>query len=186
MNEKINAQLQEGEKLLWTGEPEFVPMGNTHKSFYIAKVVVVLAAMAAFMAYYLKIVSTGQVEFNTMIVVIMAALAAVLLALEWVDAGKMKKTVYGITDRRLISVVETAVHTVSYDMIKDYKFDTDKDGQVSLVIGKSAMAANARSHRTNAVFGTRMTDDGTACERFVFYAIPEADKVKELMKKYAA
>lgn len=184
MNNKLNEHLQEDEKLLWSATPEFKALGETHKGFYIAKTVVVLAAMAAFMAYYLSLVSIGQTDFKVIIVVIMAALAAVVLALEWVDAGKMKKTVYGITDRRLISVVENAVHTVDYDMIKEYKFDTDKDGQISLVIGKSAMAAKARAHRTNAVFGTRMTDDGTACERFVLYAIPEADKVEALMKKY--
>lgn len=183
MNEKLAAQLQDGEQLLWEGVPEFKPLGETQKTVYIAKVVAVLAAAAAFLAYYVKIVNSGQVEFKISVIVILAALAAIALAMEWIDVGKTKKSVYGITDRRLIAVVENAVHTVSYDMIKDYKFDTDKDGQVSLLIGKCAMAANPRKHRVNAIFGTRMTDDGSACERFVFYAIPEADKVEALLKK---
>ena len=34
------------------------------------------------------------------------------------------------------------------------------------------------------IFGLRMSDDGTVCDRFVMYGIPEADKVEKLMKKY--
>lgn len=184
MNDKLNEQLQEGEKLLWSGKPEFKTLGETHKNIYAAKCVLIVAALIGFFSYYGTIVAAGQTEFKISVVVIMGALAAVILALEWIDAGKMKKTVYGVTDRRLISVVENAVHTLNYDKIEDYKFDTDKDGQVSLLVGKSAMSANARNHRTNAIYGTRMTDDGTACDRFVFYAIPEADKVEKLIKKY--
>lgn len=184
MNDKLNEQLQEGEQLLWSGKPEFKTLGETMKSFYMAKCVVVAAALIGFFAYYAKIVASGQTEFKISVVVVMGLLAAVIIALEWIDAGKMKKTAYAVTDRRLISVVENAVHSVDYDKIEDYKFDIDKDGQVSLLVGKSAMSASPRNHRTNAIYGTRMTDDGTACDRFVFYAIPEADKVEKLVKKY--
>lgn len=184
MIEKLNEQLQEGEQLLWSGKPAFKALGKTLKGYYLAKTVVVLAALIGFFAYYAKIIAAGQTGFKVSVLVVMGALGGVALAMEWLDVGKMKKTVYGITDRRLIAVVENSVHSVAYDKIKEYKFDTDKDGQVSLLIGKSAMSARAKNHRTNAIFGTRMTDDGSACDRFVFYAIPEADKVEKLMKKY--
>ena len=54
---------------------------------------------------------------------------------------------------------------------------------ISLYID-SGMKTRPSRRRLNTIFGLRMSDDGTVCDRFVMYGIPEADKVEKLMKKY--
>lgn len=184
MEQKLNENLIDGEKLLWSGKPEFKTLGETHKKAFAAKVVVIVAALVAFFAYYFSGVKAGTIPFKVMAVVIMLVIAAVPLMLEWLDAQKMKKTVYAVTDKRLITLVDTAVNAVSYDQVKEFKFAEDADGQVSLVCGCDMMKKNPRSYRASAVYGLRMKADNSECERFVMYAIPEADKVKKLVSKF--
>lgn len=183
MEQKLYANLMEGEQVLWSGKPEFKTFGATHKSFIIVKAVVIAIALIGFFMYYFAGVQSGTIDFKASVIVIMAVVAAVPLALEWLDAQKMKKTVYAVTDKRLITLVDTAVNAVTYDQVKEHKFAEDADGQVSLVCGSDMMKKSPRTYRANAVFGLRMKDDGSACERFVMYAIPEADKVKKLTAK---
>ena len=173
MEQKLYDTLAEGEKLLWSGKPEFKTLGETHKNFYAAKVVVIAFALSAFFMYY----------FIGSVILIMGVVAAVPLATEWLDAQKMKKTIYAVTDSRLITLVDTAVNVVPFDKVKEYKFAEDADGQVSLVCGCDMMKKSPRSYRASAVFGLRMKADNSECERFVMYAIPEADQVKELVAK---
>lgn len=183
MEQKLKETLMDGEKLLWSGTPEFKTLGETHKNFFAAKVVVIVFALVAFFMYYLIGVREGTIPFKASVFVIMGVIAAVPLLLEWLDAQKMKKTIYAVTDSRLIALVDTAVHVISYDKIKEYKFAEDADGQVSLVCGCDMMKKSPRSYRASAVFGLRMKDDQSECERFVMYAIPEADQVKKLVAK---
>lgn len=181
MEQKLYDNLMEGEKLLWSGKPEFKILGETHKNFFAGKIVVIAFALISFFMYYLIGVKNGTIEFKASVIVIMAVVAAVPMALEWLDAQKMKKAIYAVTDRRLISLVDTAVNAVSYNQIKEYKFAEDADGQVSLVCGSEMMKKNPRSYRASAVFGLKMKEDHSECERFVMYAIPEADEVKKLV-----
>lgn len=181
MEQKLYENLKENEKVLWTGKPAFKALGDTHKKFYAAKVVVVLFLTTAFLMYYLMGVKEGTIVFKPAVIVLTAVVAAVPLTLEWLDAKKMSKTIYAITDTRIISIVDGAVHSVEYSKIKEYQFVDDADGQTSLVCGSDMMKKNSRSYRTGAVYGLSMNAENTACERFVLYAIPAADQVKKLI-----
>lgn len=183
MDTKLKDVLMDGEQLLWSGSPVFKTLGETHKTMYGVKAVIIVGALIAFLCYYMKGVMDGLIAFKAMAIVIMLVLAAVPLMLEWLDAQKMKKTVYAVTDSRLIAVVDTAVNVITYDKIKDYKFAADADGQVSLVCGCDMMKASPRSYRASCVYGVRMKGDGSECERFVMYALPEPDAVAELVNK---
>ena len=183
MDTKLKDVLMDGEQLLWSGSPVFKTLGETHKNMFAVKAIVVVGALIAFLCYYLKGVMDGVIAFKAMAIVIMVVLAAVPLMLEWLDAQKMRKTVYAVTDSRLIAVVDTAVNVITYDKIKDYKFAADADGQVSLVCGCDMMKASPRSYRASCVYGVRMKGDGSECERFVMYALPDADAVAELVTK---
>jgi len=183
MEQKLYENLMEGEKVLWTGKPEFKTLGETHKNFFAAKVVVIAFALIAFFMYYFIGVQEGTIDFKASVIGIMAVVGAVPLALEWLDAQKMKKTFYVVTDSRFIAMVDAAVYAVTYDKVKVYKFAEDADGQVSLVCGCDMMKASPRSYRAGAVYGLRMKEDNSECERFVMYAIPEADKVQKLVEQ---
>ena len=184
MNEKLNEYLLEGEKLLWTGTPKMKMMDNTHKDAYAGKAVVVVFGAVAFLMYYMLGVTDGTIPFKAAVPALVAVLIGVLLAPDWMDVGKLNKAVYGATDRRLLILVNGAVHAIDYDKIDTYQFDTDKDGQTTLMCGKSGVKVRPTKRRLNTIFGTRMSDDGTVCDRFVMYGIPEADKVEALVKKY--
>lgn len=183
MEQKLYENLAKDEQVLWTGKPEFKTLGATHKNFFAGKVVIVAVALIAFFMYYFMGVMAGTIQFKAAVILIMAVIAAVPLLLEWLDAQKMKKTLYAVTDSRLVAMVDSAVHAVTYDKIKAHKFAEDADGQISLVCGCDMMKKSPRSYRASAVFGLRMKADNSECERFVMYAIPEADKVKKLVGK---
>ena len=184
MKEKLNEHLQDGEKLLWSGMPNMKMMDETHKTAYAVKAVVTVFVAAAFLLYYMMGVQDGTIQFKAMVVVLTVVLAGVVLAPDWMDVKKLNKAVYAVTDRRLLTLINGALHAIEFDKITEYKFDTDSDGQTTLMCGKSGMKAKPARRRLQTIFGTRMTDDGTACDRFVMYGIPEADKVEALMKKY--
>lgn len=186
MEKKLYDHLIEEEKVLWTGSPEFIAMDKTNKPFILGKAAAVIAVMAAFVVYYMVQVAAGAAEMKISAFVIVAALTALVTLPEILDANKLKKTLYAVTDRRLISIVGSNVESVEYCKIKQYAFEEDADGQVSLLCGERAMASKPRLRRLYTILGTRLTEDKSTCDSFVFYGVPEADKVKKLIAKYIA
>jgi len=184
MEKKLNDHLIEGEKILWTGSPDFVALGKTNKPFIVGKAALVILAMAIFLVYYLSQVAAGAAEMKISAFVIVAALTALVVLPEILDANKLKKTIYAVTNRRLISVVSGSVESVEYSKIKEYAFEEDADGQVSLLCGDHAMQSKPRLRRLLTILGTRLSEDKTVCESFVFYGVPEADKVQKLIANY--
>ena len=184
MNDKLKENLQDGEQLLWSGTPAMKMLDETHKNVYAIKAVLTVFGAVAFLMYYMLGVTGGTIPFKAAVLVLLAVLMGVILAPDWMDVGKLNKSVYAVTDRRLLVLVNGAVHAVAYDKIDAYKFDTDADGQISLLCGASGMKVRPARRRLNTIFGLRMSDDGTVCDRFVMYGIPEADKVEKLVKKY--
>ena len=184
MEKKLQDHLIEDEKILWTGSPEFVTLDKTNKPFIVAKAGIVLAAMAIFVAYYISFAAATGTDFKLSVLFIIAALTALVVLPEILDANKLKKCLYAVTDRRLITIVGENMDSVEYCKIKEYAFEEDADGQVSLLCGPRAMSAKPRLRRLNTVLGARLTEDKTTCDSFVMYGIPDADKVKKLIAKY--
>ncbi|MBQ5672082.1 MAG: hypothetical protein IIV43_06980 [Oscillospiraceae bacterium] len=184
MNDKLNEYLQDGEQLLWSGKPTMKMPDEAHMNAYAVKAVLTVFGGVAFLMYYMLGVTHGTIPFKAAVLVLLAVLMGVILAPDWMDVGKLNKAVYAVTDRRLLVLVNNVVHAVSFDVIDAYKFDTDAAGQTTLMCGKSGMKTRPSRRRLNTIFGLRMSDDGTVCDRFVMYGIPEADKVEKLMKKY--
>ena len=184
MNEKLKEYLADGEQLLWSGAPSVKTLDEAHKTAFIGKAVLTVAAVAAFLLYYMAGVQAGTITFKFSAIVLTLVLGAVVLLPDYMDVGKLNKAVYGMTDRRLIVVVNGYAHDIAFDKIADYRFDTDKAGQTTLMCGKSGMKTRPDRRRLNTIFGTRMSDDGSVCDRFVMYGIPEAHTVEKLMAKY--
>ena len=184
MNDKLKENLQDGEQLLWSGTPAMKMLDETHKNVYAIKAVLTVFGAVAFLMYYMLGVTAGTIPFKAAVLVLLAVLVGVILAPDRMDVGKLNKAVYGVTDRRLLVLVNNALHAVSFDVIDAYKLDTDAAGQTTLMCGKSGMKTRPSRRRLNTIFGLRMSDDGSVCDRFVMYGLPEADKVEKLLKKY--
>ena len=178
MENRLQNYLIEGEKILWTGAPKFVLLDKTNKPFILAKAAIVVVAIAMFIAYYFSFVSATGGELKLSVFLVCAALAALTISPELLDARKLKNTCYAITDRRLISLIGANVESVEFSKIKTYGFGEDADGQISLLCGERAMAGKPRLRRLYTVLGTRLTEDRTACDSFVFYGIDRLLKRK--------
>ena len=100
------------------------------------------------------------------------------------DASKIRKrALYAITDKRLLILTDSA-KSVEYSAISAAKLDRDEDGHTSLLCGEDAIKAKPWKRRAAMLSGA-ITDDNTGmCERFVMYALPDADKVKETLKPF--
>lgn len=184
MKEKLNEYLQEGEQLLWCGAPTVKMLDDTHKNVYALKAILSIFSAFAFLMYYLLETQAGAIQFKPMVIVLLLVLVGVILAPDWMDVSKLNKAVYGVTDRRLLMLINGALHSIEFAKIDAYKFDTDEAGQTTLMCGKSGMKTRPSRRRVNTIFGTRMSDDGAACDRFVMYGLPESDQVAALLKKY--
>lgn len=184
MNNKLNEYLQEGEQLLWSGRPAVKMMDEVYTNAYAVKVALTVIGAVAFLMYYMLGVTGGTIHFKPAVILILLVLMGVVLAPDWMDVNKLNKSVYGMTDQRLLILVNGNLHAVKLSMITAYKFDVDAEGQISLLCGKSGMKVRPTRRRLNTIFGLRMTDDGTACDRFVMYGIPDADRVEALMNQY--
>ena len=114
----------------------------------------------------------------------MAACGVFLIVRGLLDASKIRKRMqYAITDKRLIILTDSD-KSVEYSAISAAKLDRDEDGHTSLLCGEDAIKAKPWKRRAATLSGA-ITDDNTGmCERFVMYALPDADKVKETLKPF--
>ena len=186
MEERLRNSLIEGEEILWMGSPKFQTLDRTNRTYIIAKAVLTLASVGVFMVSYLDYAIAGGMGVNVTVPVIVAALTALVLMPEIMDAYKLKKALYAVTNRRIISVVNGTVMSVEYSKIQEYAFAEDTDGQISLLCGNKAMACKPRMRRLYTILGARLTEDKSVCESYVLYAIPENNELKQLLKTYIA
>ena len=74
--------------------------------------------------------------------------------------------------------------SVELSEIKDIELKKDADGHVSLLCGKNTIESKPYKWRSLSSCDPYI-DQGTGlCERFIFYAIPEAEKVRKILSDF--
>ncbi len=102
----------------------------------------------------------------------------------FMDASKIRKSItYAITNKRLFIGTDRA-KSVEYSSISEAKFCTDEDGHNSLLCGERAVKAKPKAWRTAVLAGVCIDDETGLCDNFAMYAIPDAERVKDLLKQY--
>lgn len=185
MEELLKESLREEEKLLWSGRPEaFETLDKTHKTPFIRKGIITALVTIALCVAYVVLAKIEEAPLKPAVLVVIAACGAFIIARDLLDASKIRKRAfYAITDKRLLVLTDTA-KSVEYSAINAAKLDKDEDGHVSLLCGNDGIKAKPWKRREAVLTGS-CTDDSTGlCERFVLYAIPDADKVKEILKPF--
>ena len=177
METLLQSKLKPEENLLWTGLPEaFETLDKTHKSAYIRKCVIVLAVAAAVILWYINFAASRGHAISAVVIVLVLAIAAFGVVSDLLDANKLrKKTMYALTDMRLIAVVGGNVEGVEYGNIDQYDFAEDEDGHVSLLCGEMALEEGNRLRRTATVRGVCNHADTGRCRSFAMYALDKAD-----------
>ena len=185
MEELLKESLREEEKLLWSGRPEpFEPLDKTHKSPFIRSGIITALVTIAICVAYVILTGINNAPLKPAVLVIVAACGIFIILRGLLDASKIRKrALYAITDKRLLILTDSA-KSVEYSAISAAKLDRDEDGHTSLLCGEDAIKAKPWKRRAATLSGA-ITDDNTGmCERFVMYALPDADKVKETLKPF--
>lgn len=185
MEELLKESLREDEKLLWSGRPEaFETLDKTHKSPFIRSGIIAAVVTIALCVAYVILAKAKDVPLKPAVLVIVAACGIFIILRGLNDASKIKKRAcYAITDKRLIILTDSA-KSVEYSAISAAKLDRDEDGHTSLLCGEDAIKARPWKRRAAVLSGAITNENTGMCERFVMYALPDADKIKEILKPY--
>lgn len=186
MEDKLNAELLEGEKLLWSGRPEkFETLDLTHKQPFIKKTAITALIAAALLAAYIVFAVSRGIALSWALIVLIAVCAAAAPIGFFSSASKLRKEVfYAVTDKRLLIIREEA-RSVKYENVKTAVLKTDADGHVSLVFGSKAQKAKPFSWRNAALFGRFHEDSGEdECDLMAFYAVPDPEGLKRALSPY--
>lgn len=185
MEELLKESLREDEKLLWSGRPEaFETLDKTHKSPFIRSGIITAVVTIALCMAYVILAKAKEAPLKPAVLVIVAACGIFIIVRGLLDASKIRKrTSYVITDKRLLILTDSA-KSVEYSAISASKLDRDEDGHTSLLCGEDAIKARPWKRRAAALSGAITNENTGMCERFVMYALPDADKIKEILKPY--
>ena len=182
----LKNKLQPDETLLWTGKPEaFEVLDSTHKPAYVKKCIFTVIAMVAVLAWYVAtVISKGQAIKPVMIVLVLAVGAYIIVS-DLLDANKLRnKTLYALTDQRLISIIGGNCESAVYEHIDCYEFVTDEDGHVSLICGQWPKEEASRLRRTATLRGACNNSETGECKSFAMYALDDVDAMKPILAKY--
>lgn len=185
MEELLKESLREDEKLLWSGRPEaFETLDKTHKSPFIRRGIITAVVTVALCVAYVILVRAKEAPVKPAVLIIVVACGVFIIVRGLLDASKIRKrTSYAITDKRLIILTDSA-KSVEYSAISAAKLDRDEDGHTSLLCGEDAIKARPWKRRAAVLSGAITNENTGMCERFVMYALPDAEKIKEILKPY--
>ncbi len=186
MEEILKDELRQGEKILWKGKPEnFETLDLTHKKPLINRAIFIITIVALLCIIYAVYAISNNIEVKYILIVV-AMFCAVMGVVNGFNQGrKMKKMTYVITDQRIISVLELP-KSLEYSQVKEVEFKEDADGHISVLFGEDAIKAKPYQRRALALLDPYIDEESGFCSRFAFYAVPDADNLKNIMAKYIA
>lgn len=180
----MREQLLEGEQLLWTGCPEpFETLDRTNKtSIIVGLVIKALVTLGLLLVFIISGKDSGGVHPGV-IICILAIGAYAILSPFLVARRLRKRTIYGLTDKRVIRSGATD-NAVPYERIKKAVLRTDKDGHTSLLCGSRACDLKPRQWRGEADAAFINNGGEPEASRVILYALPMDDALRALLNQY--
>ncbi|MBE6969001.1 MAG: hypothetical protein E7442_02610 [Ruminococcaceae bacterium] len=180
MDEILRSNLEQGEKILWDSHPEaFKTLDRTHKQAFTKKLLITLITTTVLLGLY--IFGLGHTE--PLIVGVTVIIALYICASTHMTAWQLKKARYLLTDRRII-VMNNDFTFAHYHEIPMAFFRKDSDGHTSLVCGEYAIKLAPHKWRGYSAAGVRFDSDSKLCDSLILYAIPDPEKVRNILKPY--
>ena len=180
MDEMLSAYLEKDEHVLWDGHPEaFETLDKTHRQPFNQKLLITLLTASILLVLYIFVIGGRE----PLIIAVTAIIAAYICVSTHMNAWHMKKVRYLITDRRII-VMSNDITSAYYNEIPLAFFRKDADGHTSLVCGESAAELAPCKWRSHSAAGVRFIPNTGICDNLILYAIPDLDRVKEVLKPY--
>ena len=173
MEEKLKAKLKDDETLLWTARPEaFEILDKTHKAHFVKKAILIAVIVAAAIAVYINAAIKTNSPVQIAVIIIALIAGGYGMFGEFLDGRKLQnKTLYALTDQRMIAFMGMSFEAVDYSRVKDYEFVTDEDGHTSLLCGERAREVKAHGRRSATVCGAQNNAETGLCQGFAMYGI---------------
>ena len=187
MEEKLKAKLKDDETLLWTAKPEaFETLDSTHKKHFVMKGILLSVIFLALIAIYIRAALSTHSTIQIPVILIGLAAYAYGLFGEFIDANKLRsKSLYALTDQRMIAVMGMSVEAVDYERLSDYEFVTDEDGHTSLLCGERAREVKPYGRRSATVCGAQNNAETGECHGFAMYGITaEVDNIEKILSQH--
>ena len=187
MEEKLKAKLKDDETLLWTAKPEaFETLDSTHKKHFVMKGILLSVIFLALIAIYIRAALSTHSTIQIPVILIGLAAYAYGLFREFIDANKLRnKSLYALTDQRMIAVMGMSVEAVDYERLSDYEFVTDEDGHTSLLCGERAREVKPYGRRSATVCGAQNNAETGECHGFAMYGITaEVDNIEKILSQH--
>ena len=183
MEDILKSKLKDDETLLWCAMPEaFETLDKTHKAKFISKAIIITVVFAALVAFYITMAIEKNATIQIPLLLVGLAAAGYGIFGEFLDANKLRnKTIYGLTDQRMIAVMGMSTEAVEYGRMTagDYEFVTDEDGHTSLLCGERAREAKPNGRRSVTVCGAQNNSETGLCQGFAMYGITAEVKAIE-------
>ena len=173
MEEKLKAKLKDDETLLWTARPEaFEILDKTHKAHFVKKAILIAVIVAAAIAVYINAAIKTNSPVQIAVIIIALIAGGYGMFGEFLDGRKLQnKTLYALTDQRMIAFMGMSFEAVDYSRVKDYEFVTDEDGHTSLLCGERAREVKPHGRRSVTVCGAQNNAETGECHGFAMYGI---------------
>lgn len=182
MEKQLREHLMEDEQLLWSGRPEsFITFDKTNKRSMIVwlavKALVILGLLILFLT------EKGNSKYPGIFICLIGFVAFALVNPFLVVRRLRKKTIYGLTDRRIIrsGALDNAV---PYERIRQAKLLKDPDGHTTLLCGERAVHLKPRQLRGEADASFLDAHDAPEADRVILYALPMDNRLNELLHNY--
>ncbi|MCI5705512.1 MAG: hypothetical protein ACOX67_05495 [Oscillospiraceae bacterium] len=184
METVLNSLLEPQEKVLWFGRPE---KSKLLEAYDRKHQFVLWGVMAAFLILTLAVVFPYMIKIERPPQVLAIAFAVinavpVIMAIRpWMDQRLLEgKTVYAVTDRRVIAVVKESVYILP--RLGTEWIITHRDGACGNLRFGAAAYAKDQDDRADAVLGVIGSKDGRSTSGLVFYHIADVDSVAGLLQ----
>ena len=189
MEDILKSKLKDDETLLWCAVPEaFETLDKTHKAHFMRKAILVAIGMVAVILLYILAAAKNHAAVQPLVIAVLLAAGAYGIFGDILDANKLrKKTVYGLTDQRIIAVMGMSTESVDYERMGkgDYEFVTDEDGHTSLLCGERAREVKPHGRRSVTVCGAQNNAETGECHGFGMYGITaEVQAIDGILSKY--
>lgn len=187
MEEQLLSKLKEGETILWMARPEpFETLDRTHKPHFIKKALLLTVVFGALIgAYaYAAVVNGVGIKLPLILFGILGALYGIFG--EFLDARKLKrKTLYALTNQRMLSVLGLTCEGAEYENLQDYTFVSDEDGHVSLLCGERSRDTKPFGRRSATVCGAQTNVETGLCQGFAMYGVTgEVEQMRNILADY--
>ena len=179
MNEYIKSNLENGEKVIWSGGSAAGKVwDNTYRIPYLLRFLISYGLAAALLIYAFQ--KTGELRISVILVI---AVIGSMIPLTAIANGVKAHTIgYAATDRRLIKVNGSMAYTVDYDEIGECSLRKDPSGNTSLLCGSKAIKSRPSKWRNLALFtGTQEKDTSNHVTDYVFYAVDDPDGLRNAL-----